>query len=84
MGGQDGQEAEDAYNKKNDRLDARREKADEQRAQGKEPKDVPSKVTYTGRKDSDIFKAGKQIAHKRELLITRLEQVTNQAQRFRK
>ena len=43
-------------NKKNDRLDARREKADEQR--GKEPKDVPSKVTYSGRKDSDIFKAG--------------------------
>ena len=58
VGGQDGQQAEEAYNKKNDRLDARREKADEQRAQGKEPKDVPSKVTYTGRKDSDIFKAG--------------------------
>ena len=27
-------------------------------AQGKEPKEAPSKVTYTGRKDSDIFKAG--------------------------
>ena len=58
VGGQDGQQAEEAYNKKNDRLDARREKADEQRAQGKEPKDVPSKVTYSGRKDSAIFKAG--------------------------
>ena len=29
--------SEEAYNKKNDRLDARREKADEQRAQGKDP-----------------------------------------------
>lgn len=58
VGGQDGQAAEDAFTKKSDRLDARREKADEQRAQGKEPKDVPSKVTYSGRKDSAIFKAG--------------------------
>ena len=58
VGGQDGQQAEELYNKKSDRLDARREKADEQRAQGKEPKEVPSKVTYTGRKDSAIFKAG--------------------------
>jgi len=58
VGGQDGQAAEDAFNKKSDRLDTRRDKAAEQRAQGKDAKDVPSKVTYTGRKDSAIFKAG--------------------------
>ena len=41
VGGQDGQAAEEAFTKKSDRLDARRAKADEQRAQGKEPKEVP-------------------------------------------
>jgi len=58
VGGQDGQAAEDAFTKKSDRLDTRRDKAAEQRAQGQDAKDVPSKVTYTGRKDSAIFKAG--------------------------
>jgi hypothetical protein len=58
VGGNDTQTAEEAFNKKNDKLDARRAKADEQRAQGQDPKEVPSKVTYTGRKDSAIFDAG--------------------------
>ncbi len=58
VGGNDTQTAEEAFNKKNDKLDARRSKADEQRAQGQAPKEVPSKVTYTGRKDSVIFDAG--------------------------
>jgi len=58
VGGQDGQAAEDAFTKKSDRLDTRRDKAAEQRAQGQDAKEVPSKVTYSGRKDSAIFKAG--------------------------
>ena len=43
VGGQDGQAAEEAFTKKSDRLDTRRDKADEQRAQGQDAKDVPSK-----------------------------------------
>jgi len=58
VGGQDGQQAEEAFTKKSDRLDTRRDKAAEQRAQGQDAKEVPSKVTYSGRKDSAIFKAG--------------------------
>lgn len=59
VGGQEGETAEELFNKKNDRLDARREKADEKRANGEtDVREVPSKVTYSGRKDSSIFNAG--------------------------
>lgn len=64
VGGQEGETAEELFNKKNDRLDARREKADEKRANGEtDVKEVPSKVTYSGRKDSSIFNAGQIDSH---------------------
>lgn len=64
VGGQEGQTAEELFNKKNDRLDARRETADEKRANGEtDVKEVPSKVTYSGRKDSSIFNAGQIDSH---------------------
>jgi SPP1 gp7 family putative phage head morphogenesis protein len=58
VGGQDTAEAAEAYNKRQERLDERRDAAAERRAEGLPAKEVSSKVTRKGRADDTIFKAG--------------------------
>ena len=58
VGGQDTAEAAEAYNKRQDRLDERREAAAERRAEGLPAREVASKVTRSGRGDDTIFKPG--------------------------
>lgn len=55
VGGREGDDAEEAFNRKNDRLDATRERRAGLRADGKDTPSTASKVKYSGRKDLNIF-----------------------------
>jgi len=59
VGGQKGEEAKAEFEARQERLDKRRAKNAERRAEGEQDvPTVPTKPTYKGSKDGDIFKAG--------------------------
>lgn len=58
VGGLKSDEAAKNYARRDDSLDAKRELRAAQRAEGKDTPSTPSKVTYKGKKDSNIFKPG--------------------------
>jgi len=55
VGGQEGDEAEEEFNKRKSRQDNLRANRAEKRADGETTPETKSKVTFRGRKDTDIF-----------------------------